>query len=97
MVGTSNQSVPESWPLINLRVPIFRRCGASDVLQATVLRSLLKQMGMAEDELKTIFEEDPHKRTVITWILANSKDAELFFLGWTERTRGLDHGCIHHG
>lgn len=95
------RGIPEINTIFNLRVPVFRmtRCGASGVLQATVLRSLLKQIGMAEDELKTIFEDpdDPRKRTVITWILANSKDALLFFLWTPKRTRGLEHGCIHHG
>jgi hypothetical protein len=87
------RGIPEINTIFNLRVPIFRmtRCGASGVLQATVLRSLLKQIGMAEDELKTIFEDpdDPRKRTVITWILANSKDALLFFLVDTEKDKGI--------
>lgn len=61
---------------------------ASACPQATVLRSLLKQIGMAEDELKTIFEDpdDPRKRTVITWIDCN---VEAIVLKRREDLRGV--------
>eukprot|EP00435_Cladocopium_sp_Y103_P034553 s629_g8.t4 len=41
---------------------------ASACPQAPAVRSLLKHMGMAEDELKTILEDHLYKRQVISWM-----------------------------
>ena len=61
------------------------------MLQATVLRSLLKQIGMAEDELKTIFEDpdDPRKRDCDHLDSRQLKRCTSVFFVDTEKDKGI--------